>query len=290
MAVELIMLKGLQASGKSSYAKQLVDKHPGAYKIINKDSLRLMLDNGHWSDGNEKFVLKVRDALVALALTEGKHAIVDDTNLATKHEVRLRELAKQHNALFRIEDFSHVPLEECIARDRKRPHYVGEKVILDTWYRYLRPKTVPPPFDTALPTCVICDLDGTLADLNGRNPYDASTCYDDLVRTFVWDLVNPAIDLSRIIFVSGRSDKDHDPTQRWIRDKLHVGEGFLLLMRKDGDMRRDSIIKREIYEEHIHGKFNVTAIVDDRPQVIRECWAALGFGDRIFNVGDGREF
>lgn len=61
-------------------------------------------------------------------------------------------------------------------------------------------------------------------------------------------------------------------------------------MRPQGDMRRDSIVKRELYENHIKGKYNVVAIFDDRPQVIRECWQALGFGDRIFNVGTGKEF
>ena len=49
-------------------------------------------------------------------------------------------------------------------------------------------------------------------------------------------------------------------------------------------------MKRELYEEHIKERYNVVAIFDDRPQVIRECWQAVGLGDRVFNVGDGREF
>lgn len=61
-------------------------------------------------------------------------------------------------------------------------------------------------------------------------------------------------------------------------------------MRKDGDTRRDSIVKRELFEEHVKGKFNVVAILDDRPQVIRECWRELGFADRILDVGTGKEF
>ncbi len=63
-----------------------------------------------------------------------------------------------------------------------------------------------------------------------------------------------------------------------------------LLMRAPGDSRRDSIVKRELYEKHIKGKYNVVAVFDDRPSVIRECWQALGFTDRIFNVGSGEEF
>ena len=33
-------------------------------------------------------------------------------------------------------------------------------------------------YDPNLPNAIICDLDGTLALLNGRNPYDASLCED----------------------------------------------------------------------------------------------------------------
>lgn len=291
----LYMLKGLQASGKSTFAKKLVDENPGSYKIINKDSLRAMLDNGHWSGSNEKFVIKVRDVLVRLALTDGKHVIVDDTNLDPKHEPRLRELAKEMDAAFEVKDFTGVSIQECIERDRKRQNYVGEKVIRDTYERYLKPANPDPPAHNPLkPDCVIVDLDGTLACLNGRNPYDASTCYQDTVRPIVRDLVvNFSAEGIAVVLVSGRSEDHRAETIKWL-DSPERGRlrGFYngLFMRESGDMRRDSIIKREIYEKHIRAQYNVYAILDDRPSVIRECWQVLGFSDRILNVGDGREF
>ena len=47
-----------------------------------------------------------------------------------------------------------------------------------------------------------------------------------------------------------------------------------LYMRKTDDVRRDSIIKEELYNEHIKDKYNVNMVFDDRPQVIR-MWRGL---------------
>ncbi len=74
-------MRGLPGSGKSTWAKQMVTENPNSYKRINRDELRMMLDNGYTSNGNEKFVKQVRDMLIVKALTDGKHVIVDDTNL-----------------------------------------------------------------------------------------------------------------------------------------------------------------------------------------------------------------
>jgi len=54
--MKVLILKGLPASGKSTYAKELVAK--GNWKRINKDDLRAMLDCSKWSKANEKFVLQ----------------------------------------------------------------------------------------------------------------------------------------------------------------------------------------------------------------------------------------
>jgi hypothetical protein len=105
----------------------------------------------------------------------------------------------------------------------------------------------------------------------------------------VKDIVKRFHENMPIVLVSGRSEEHNPMTWKWIRERCGIHE-FSLYMRKAGDTRRDSIIKREIYEQHIAGKYNVYAIIDDRPSVIRECWQALGFSDRILNVGDGREF
>jgi hypothetical protein len=38
--------------------------------------------------------------------------------------------------------------------------------------------------EDGLPLAILCDLDGTLAHLNGRNSYDASSCNEDILCSY----------------------------------------------------------------------------------------------------------
>jgi hypothetical protein len=61
----------------------------------------------------------------------------------------------------------------------------------------------------------------------------------------------------------------------WI--KLH-------LPRKSGDNRKDSVVKEEIFNEHIKPNFIVEFVLDDRNQVV-EMWRKLGL--TCLQVADG---
>ncbi len=286
----LYMTKGLPASGKSTWAREMITRLKNV-KRVNKDELRALLDDGKHSKSNEKFVLEVRDSIVIQALTAGLHVIVDDTNLATKHEARLRQIAQQTGAAFEVVDlFLDVDVDECVARDKKRPNYVGEDVIRGMYAQFLRPG--PPEVDSNKPWVIICDVDGTVMKMGERGPFDWHRVEEDEPRLDVWHAVVGVQANCRprpyIAFVSGRSDECYAGTVRSLRSRLMV-EDPQVFMRPVGDNRNDAIVKREIYEQYIAPRFNVRAIFDDRPRVIR-MWQSLGFADRIFNVGDGREF
>ncbi len=290
----LYMTKGLPASGKTTWAKaKLKDIGYGNAKRVNKDLLRELLDDSQWSSKNEKFVLRVRDSVITMALQDGLHVIVDDTNLDPKHEPRLRELAERGGALFEIVDFTHVTPEVCIERDKKRQNYVGEAVIWDMYNRYLRPKVEPYPNNPKLPGCIIVDLDGTVFEMGDRSPYDWMKVGLDKVRLHVVDAVRGVFAQRKdpddvIIFLSGRDSICRDITIECLADKVGLG-AWPLYMRAKGDQRKDSIVKLELFDQYIRGKFNVVAVFDDRPQIIR-AWQSIGLADRIFNVGDGTEF
>lgn len=275
----IYLLKGLPASGKSTWAKSHVD---ATTKRVNKDDLRAMLDNGRWSRDNEKFVLQLRDHIVVEALAAGKHVIVDDTNLHPKHEARMRQLARENNARVEVVEFD-TSLEECIRRDLERPSSVGEKVIRKMHAQFLAEPWRPREQDPALPAAVIVDIDGTLALMGDRDPYDASTCEQDSVNEPVREAV---VDLSDagtvVILVSGRSAKFRAQTERWISGHNIPCDG--LFMRAEGDMRKDAIIKREIYEQHIEGRYYVRFVLDDRNQTV-EGWRELGLP--CFQVAPG---
>lgn len=287
MAQQVIVTRGLPASGKSTWAKTQLAEHPGQFKRINKDDLRAMLDGGKWSKGNEKFVLAVRDRLILEALSAGYAVIVDDTNLHPRHETRIRELVKGL-ATVEIQDFTDVPLETCLERDRQRPNYVGEQIIHSMYRQFLAPTPTPPAYDHSLPDAIICDLDGTLALLNGRNPYDATTCEQDSVNEPVADIVREFAQCGyAVLLTSGRSAAYRARTLSWLAyHSFRQPHGdFQLFMRADGDMRKDAVIKRELYEAHIVGKYNVHFVLDDRDQVV-ELWRSLGLTCLQVNYGD----
>lgn len=287
---EVVILRGLPGSGKSTWSKEQVATNLGQTKRVSKDDLRAMLDGGKWSKSNEKFVLAVRDAIIRQALQDNCHLLIDDTNLADKHGEHIRHLVsevnkqegKQHRV--RIQDFTDVPLETCIERDLKRESSVGEKVIRNMHHQFLQKVQPPPTYDPDLPNAVLSDMDGTLALLNGRNPYDASTCDADGLNTPVVNAIEgfrnvfPGL---KVILMSGRPEKHRAPTEAFlVKHAIHYDA---LLMRGDEDWRKDDVVKRELYEAHVQGKYNVQAVFDDRESVC-VLWHSIGLP--LFRVGD----
>jgi hypothetical protein len=123
------------------------------------------------------------------------------------------------------------------------------------------------------PHAIICDIDGTLALLGERNPYDASRSEED-------DLNNPIANILevyshqtlfplRILIVTGREEKYRPQTERWLAS--HHIRYEQLYMRCTGDRRKDTVMKREVYENHIQGKYEVLFVLEDRDQVV-EMW------------------
>lgn len=283
---QVIILKGLQGSGKSTWAREQLATYPGRSKRISKDDLRAMLDDGKWSQANEQFILQVRDTLVLAALDAGYHVLVDDTNLHEKHEQAIRKLVKGRADVV-IQDFTDVPLEVCIERDLRRPNSVGERVIRETYQHFLAKPTAAPAHDSGLPDALICDLDGTLALINGRNPYDTSRCEQDLLNAPIAGIISAYAEKNTtIIFTSGRSARYREQTERWLDTHgFNAVRGtFKLLMRPDGDNRKDAVVKRELYEQFIQGQYNVLFVLDDRNQMV-ELWRGLGL--TCLQVADG---
>jgi predicted kinase len=263
------MTRGLPASGKSTWAREQLAARPGQIKRINKDDLRSMLDDNRHSKNNEKLIEKSRDALILAAVSNGFDVIVDDTNLASRHEAHIRELVKGIAAV-KIQDFTNADVEVCIARDLTRDRSVGSRVIRQMYNRHIAIHRPTPAFDESLRSCIVVDLDGTLAIIGDRSPYDAANCERDLVNEPVRDLVGR---YAHVVLCSGRQDKDREPTARWLAtNNIRYDE---LWMRETTDQRQDSAVKEDLYRDHILGRWNVLFVVDDRQQVV-DTWRRLG--------------
>lgn len=231
-----------------------------------------------WHEG---LVINVRDSIIQRALDAKKDVIVDDTNFNPIHEKRMRELGEKNGAMVHVIEFD-TPLHECIANDLKRSKSVGEGVIRDMHEKYIRPKLIVEQSHDK-PDAVIFDLDGTLALIGDRNPYDASDCEYDKLNHDVFDaLMRYKEGGYKIIICSGRSSKYLPQTDRWLGK--HMIEPDLFLMRKEDDMRKDSIVKREMFMNHILPNYYVNVVYDDRNQVV-DMWRDLGL--TCFQVAPG---
>lgn len=270
--MKILILQDLPASGKSTFAKELMAKEPNKWKRINKDLLREMLDDSVWSKKNEETVLQIRDTLIVNFISVGFNVIIDDTNFSERHINKIKDIGIHLDINVEVKFFD-TPLYECIERDANREKSVGKKVILKMYKQYLRCKNEV-EFDKPnkeLPNCIICDIDGTLAYSPNRSVYDYTKVGEDIPNSKLIKILE-LLD-SQVVVFSGREDNCKELTAGWL-----VGKGIMfskLEMRKTGDMREDSIIKEELYNEHVKGKYNVLAVIDDRPRVIR-MWKKLG--------------
>jgi predicted kinase len=278
---KVLVLVGLPASGKSTFANDLLLKNKGTWVRSNKDLLREMAHASHWSKSNEKFILKLRDQIILMALEDGKNVVVDDTNFA-HHIDHIRELVKGLAIVEVNDSFLKVPVEECIRRDLMRLRSVGKDVILEMYRKYVQVVVPAPELDPNLPNAIIVDMDGTLSLLNGRSPYDASKCDRDLANQPVLDTVLLWQQTLQVIIMSGRTDDCRPQTEQWLAQYGVKPTG--VFMRATGDQRKDSIIKQELFDRHILGKYNIKFVLDDRNQVV-DMWRSLGL--TVFQVAEG---
>ena len=275
------LMRGLPGSGKTKRAMEMLAAHPNSMKRVSKDDLRSMLDNGRWSPDAEKFILKMRDMLILAVLEDGRHVIVDDTNLAPKHHARIEQLVRGI-AQVEVEDFTGVSVEICIERDLKRSNSVGSKVIWRMYWQFLHKAKEPPARYPELINCIICDIDGTLAQANGRGPYEFEKLETDQINEAVAQILAWRQEQGETILVTGREEKYREATERWLKN--NSVSYISLYMRPTGDTRRDDIVKKEIFEAHIKGKYNVALVLDDRDRTVAY-WRSEGLPCWQVNYG-----
>jgi predicted kinase len=290
---KVLILKGLPASGKSTFARKLLrgDIHDlrGKWVRTNKDELRAMLHDSYWSKENERLVVAIRDLIIIESLAAGFNVVVDDTNLHPKHEKDITDLVASFKPDVDVK-FFEIDVKEAIKRDLKRPVSVGEKVIRGMHKQFLQPTIEPYAPSKDLPRAIICDIDGTLAHMDGRTPFEWHKVHTDkldepvaeiLSRYYTTDPMAEEND-PQIIILSGRDSDCKDITEEWLKAKGIKYDH--IFMRAAKDNRKDSIVKRELFDAHIRDKFQVMFILDDRDQVV-EMWRGMGL--KVLQVASG---
>ncbi|MGK5519230.1 AAA family ATPase [Micromonospora sp. URMC 107] len=293
----LIATRGLPASGKTTFARTL---QPSVVRV-NRDDLRRMLHGERlFTQWAEWQVTVVQRAQVEALLRARADVCVDDTNLRSRTLRDWADLAARHGAEFEVHDFTDVPLAECLRRDAARPEAerVGEAWIRRLHERYLEGRTLPLPVpqarpgrpatvhapSTEPPEIVLVDIDGTVALNVSRSPYDMARVGEDEPNPAVIAAVRAMHAAGYgVVFCSGRDATARAATEAWLARHVRVPH-LGLHLRAVGDSRKDSVVKREIYEREIADRYRVVGVFDDRQQVVR-MWRALGL--TVFQVAEG---
>lgn len=89
---KIIFLKGLPASGKSTFARQQCIENLFIERV-NKDDIRERLGNPEWSSEFEDLVLLLEKIDGIKVLMKGNSLIIDDTNFSPKHKTYWMKIA-----------------------------------------------------------------------------------------------------------------------------------------------------------------------------------------------------
>lgn len=150
---KIILCRGIQGSGKTTWAKQWVLEDPERRVRFNNDDVRNMLGK-YWVPNREVLVYAMKKQFIITSMKKGYDIVIDNMNLNPKeveyyesyikiHNQVVDEL-KSENKLDPQDDFKYelefkdffIPLQDCINRDSKRENPIGEEVIRKTYERY----------------------------------------------------------------------------------------------------------------------------------------------------------
>lgn len=141
---KIILTRGIQGSGKSTWAKKWVEEDPEHRVRWNNDDFKMMLGD-KWTPKKATIIADARLNFLKTAMQGGYDIVVDNMNLDPKHLEFAEKLVDDYNSFSSskkeiyfivIKDFFDVSLEECIERDSRREKPIGKEVIIDTYNKY----------------------------------------------------------------------------------------------------------------------------------------------------------
>jgi predicted kinase len=287
------ILYGAPCSGKS-YFSNLISRHDDQVKIVSRDSIRDMLNDHSQNKHTEDLVSKIEKNMIMEIIDNSDFdLILDNTHYRLQYIRQALDLLQKCKKDLKVKlvDFSDCDFEliekRMSTRERKVDLSVVKKIYQSCKTNAKEARNLVSEFKKEktetilvtnvrqdLPRAILVDIDGTLAHKHDRNAYDYKHVDKDECDMIIAELVNQLYRLHyTIIIVSGREDSCQDLTISWL--KKHMIDYHHLYMRKSKDMRKDRVVKKEIYDREIKDKYSVLFVLDDRNQVV-EMWREIG--------------
>jgi len=291
----IIITQGLPASGKTTWATQWQQEEPSSREIVCRDDIRQELFGQNrktytYTKTKEQKVTEYQTELIQKYTRRGLDVCVADTNLNPYTFKRLANLAEMLGVKYEIESFKFVPLVELLKRDSERNDNVGEAVIINMWERYLKKESnIARNYELTNPfrgSCIVCDLDGTLADNSHRSPYAGELCGEDKLiestYSVLWSHYKMYKDICPIIYASGRQEKYRPIIDEWLRQhNCPFPEN--LYLRPDDELKKDWKVKEDMAHQ-ILKEYQIMYWLDDRYSVTTHL-RSLGITVHSVNFG-----
>lgn len=145
---KIILCRGIQGSGKTTWAKQWALEDPEHRVRFNNDDIRNMLGK-YWVPSREDLVDNLKRFFLWSSMSYGFDIVIDNMNLNPKELEYYNKALDNWNNPERMVvsdvvrpkydlEFKNffIPLQDCIERDSKRPNPTGEEVIRKTYEKY----------------------------------------------------------------------------------------------------------------------------------------------------------
>lgn len=287
----ITILVGPPGSGKSTLSKLYVSD---GYVRVNTD------DQG--KQGQQKIF---EEAVKASA-----DIIVDRMNFDRNQRNRYLSFAKQNGYTSQV-IVLHEAYKTCMDRMKLRCDHPTvkdqdtAKKALDFFFSHYERPTLDEADKVEFrypvgdkPSAIICDLDGTLCNIEHRRPlvnpgvevdgkirkdwksFFANMAYDT-VNKWCADILKLMAKNHQIVYCSGRPDSFGADTANWLVENGMLDQSVFpdkpcLYMRPRSDHREDSIIKEIILDFEILTRFNPYFMIDDRKRVV-DMWRRRGY-------------
>ena len=274
---------GAPGSGKTTFARYFLRTEENWIRLCRDDFRMMQFAAANMSNREEQLITEMIDASISTLLLKKSNVLIDATHCRKQyinHYIeRFNHIADISLKLF---DMDEATLAE---RCEKRFHATGKLIPRSVLKKFIEElEALKKEFDFAprpkvdihvsanlqdanLPKAILCDLDGTLALICNRNPYDAARCYEDELNEPVANVLRSYYSNGyQILLISGREECFQEPTIRFL--EKHSIAYNKLWMRKSKDFRKDAIIKKEVFHAEVAGKYFIEFVLDDRNQVV----------------------
>lgn len=280
---EIVILVGPPGSGKSTLSKTFSSK----FVRISQDEL-----------GKKQHLVEFNAQL----LVKNHNIVIDRMNFSKEQRARYLNPAKEAGYKTRI-IILHENFDTCIERMMLRGDHptinddkTARKVLNFFFSKYERPTQDEADEiefrypEGEKPLAIVCDLDGTLCNIEHRLHFvrgEGRKDWRGFFKALTYDTVNQwCLDILRkfdnpidifgthIILCSGRTDSYKELTQDWLLHKFIPYD--MLFMRNFQDFRPDNIVKEVILDFEILTRYKPYFFIDDRKQVV-DMWRRRGY-------------